>query len=78
MSGGAERALENPALVRDLIAFVDPAPRSYDEVMAAWRTACPRLTIWEDALDRGYVRRAPGGLVEATAEGRAFLRRFGA
>ena len=28
-------------------------------VIEAWRTSCPRLTIWEDAVDRGYVTREP-------------------
>jgi hypothetical protein len=71
VSGAA--GLDNPALVRDLVAFVAAAPRPYPEVMAAWRTSCPQLTIWEDALERGFVRRAPGGRVEATPAGRAFL-----
>ena len=26
--------------------------------MAAWQTSCPRLTIWEDAVDGGFVARA--------------------
>ena len=32
---------------------------SYAEVIETWRTSCPRLTIWEDAVDRGYVARRP-------------------
>lgn len=39
----------NP-LTRDLLAWVDRSPRSYTETMEAWRSTCPRLTIWEDAL----------------------------
>ena len=30
----------------------------YDEVMEAWRTSCPRLTVWEDAVDRSFVQHA--------------------
>ena len=53
------------------------APRPYGEVMEAWRTSCPRLTIWEDAVDAGLVAhlRAPGqpAMVEVTARGAALL-----
>ena len=64
-------------LVRDLIEWVAREPRTYAEVIEAWRTSCPRLTVWEDAVDRGYVVRAAdarrGVLVVATAAGHAFL-----
>lgn len=67
-------------LVLDLVASVAAAPRPYAEVMAAWRSSCPRLTVWEDALDAGLVAcRADGGalLVAATAAGRAALAAAG-
>ncbi len=32
------------------------SPRSYGEVMDAWRTSCPRLPVWEDAVDLDLVR----------------------
>ena len=64
-------------LIRDLVEWVAREPRPYAEVMDAWRTSCPRLTIWEDAVDRGLVRRemmADGKLgVAATPEGHALL-----
>jgi hypothetical protein len=44
-------------LVMDLVAFVAKQPRPYDEVIDAWRTSCPRLTVWEDAIDRGLITR---------------------
>ena len=69
--------LENRSLVRDLVRWVSEAPRPYDEVMTAWRTSCPRLTVWEDAVDAGLVRLEFEGaarVVTVTAEGRAFLR----
>ena len=53
-------------------------PRPYADVMDAWRTSCPRLTIFEDAIDRGFIesRTASGGgvLVAATPAGTAMLR----
>lgn len=70
--------LQNKALVLDLIESLAERPRAYAEVMDAWRTSCPRLTIWEDAVDLGFVRRtrraALGSSVEATPAGLAFLR----
>jgi hypothetical protein len=69
--------MENKALVLDLVEWVAERPRAYADVMEAWRTSCPRLTIWEDAVDHGFVvrvqRDGAGLMVDATAAGRAFL-----
>jgi hypothetical protein len=67
-------------LVLDLVASVAARPRPYAEVMAAWRTSCPRLTVWEDAVDAGFVAcRTEGGVlvVAATEAGRAALAAAG-
>ncbi len=65
-------------LILDLVEWVSKAPRPYADVMEAWRTSCPRLTVWEDAVDRGYlVRERVDGrsvLVKVTPLGRQFLR----
>lgn len=60
-------------LILDLVAWVAERPRPYAEVMDAWRTSCPRLPVWEDAVDRGLVRRTTGAMVEATTAGLAAL-----
>ncbi|MBN8988248.1 MAG: hypothetical protein J0H42_08380 [Rhizobiales bacterium] len=69
------------ALVLDLVEWVAREPRPYAEVIETWRTSCPRLTIWEDAVDRGYVaRQAVEGLgvhVAITEGGQKFLREHG-
>jgi len=69
------------ALILDLVEWVAREPRTYAEVLDAWRTSCPRLTVWEDALERGLVERAAAGangmLVTATARGRELLRARG-
>ena len=44
-------------LILDSVEWVASEPRAYSDVMEAWRTSCPRLTVWEDAVDRGLVRR---------------------
>jgi len=68
-------------LVTDLVAFVARQPRPYDEVIDAWRTSCPRLTVWEDAIDRGLItrRRAEDKTltVQATSAGLLFLQERG-
>ena len=59
-------------LVLDFVEWVAREPRAYAEVIATWKTSCPRLTIWEDASERGYVAREtrPGmGLIIAVTEG---------
>ena len=68
--------IHNTALVLDLIEWLAGASRPYAEVMDAWRTSCPRLTIWEDAVDHGFVacrRGEHGTIVRATDAGRALL-----
>jgi hypothetical protein len=44
-------------LILDLLEWLGPGPRLYSEVLDAWRTSCPRLPVWEDANDRGYLER---------------------
>ncbi len=68
-------------LILDFLEWVAAEPRPYGEVMDAWRTSCPRLTVWEDCVDRGLVMRRHdrrlGTLIEPTAEGLALLRLCG-
>jgi hypothetical protein len=44
-------------LTIDFLAWLAAKPRDYSEVMEAWRTSCPRLTVWEDAIDAGLITR---------------------
>jgi D-3-phosphoglycerate dehydrogenase len=45
------------ALILELLQWLAKRERSYEEVMDAWRTSCPRLPIWEEVNDRGLVMR---------------------
>jgi hypothetical protein len=45
------------ALILDLLEWIGPEPRPYAEVLDAWRTSCPRLPVWEEATDRGFIAR---------------------
>jgi D-3-phosphoglycerate dehydrogenase len=67
------------ALVLDLLEWIGPAPRPYDEVLDAWRTSCPRLPVWEEANERGFLVRqrqldAGGVLIAVSATGQAHLQ----
>ena len=68
-------------LVLDLVEWIAREPRLYAEVIDAWRTSCPRLTVWEDAIDRGFVQRKTGRagavFVIVTAAGEDFLHENG-
>ena len=61
------------ALILDLVEWVAAAPRSQADVMEVWRTSCPRLPVWEEAVERGLVAR--GSVITATEAGRELLRR---
>jgi hypothetical protein len=63
----------NDALLFDLVEWLAKESRSYAQTMAAWSTYCPCLTIWEDAVDRGFVFAGEAGRVTVTEAGRKFL-----
>lgn len=58
----------------DLVEWLERCPRTYTEAIEVWRTSCPRLTVWEDAVDGGLIAIAtdPDGVlrVHATDFGR--------
>lgn len=62
------------------LAWVAARRRSHVETMDAWRTSCPRLSVWEDALAEDLVRVeravAPRGQAEVglTEKGAALLK----
>jgi hypothetical protein len=65
-------------LVLQFLDWVSSRPRTYSEAMDAWRTSCPRLTVWEDALIDGLIQLESGGslqqsLVTLTPRGRNIL-----
>ena len=68
------------ALILDLLEWIGPFARPYDEVLDAWRTSCPRFPVWEDAKQRGLVevRRDParGESVAVSAVGVEHVRAF--
>jgi hypothetical protein len=80
MTYGGTMADNLEYLVLDLLEWLGSSPRPYSEVLDAWRTSCPRLPVWEDANDRGFIRRlnepGRGQLVSVSAAGAEHVRRF--
>ena len=66
------------ALILDLLEWIGSDSRPYSEVIEAWRTSCPRLPIWEEANDRGFLNHEHqaglGGFISVSPVGLAFLR----
>lgn len=68
-------------LILDLLEWIAREPRSYADVLNSWRTSCPRLTVWEDCIDRGFTTRmhvaGHGSVVQVTTAGLSFLQQHG-
>ena len=63
-------------LILDLLQWLRDEPKPYEDVMDAWRTSCPRLTVWEDAIDAGFIVRQPSGastMIAITDAGRQHI-----
>ena len=68
------------ALTLQFLAFVADGERTYAQTMEAWRSTCPRMPIWEDAVRDGLVQIQNGGAMKSsrivlTMRGRAKLGR---
>lgn len=65
------------SLLGDMLQWLARAQPSYSESIEAWRTSCPRLQVWEEAFERGFVARcvrADGAqAVSVTQAGHRFL-----
>ena len=67
--------------VHEFLTWVGRCPRTYADAMEAWRSSCPRYTVWEDAHAAGLIHVADGGPaldsapVTLTPRGQAVLGR---
>jgi hypothetical protein len=43
-------------LTLEFLTWVARRPRNYAEAMEAWRSNCPRQSVWEDALLDGLIQ----------------------
>lgn len=65
-------------LMVEFLTWISCQSRTYADVMAAWRSSCPRQSVWEDALADDFVRLERGvaldqSRVTLTARGCAIL-----
>jgi hypothetical protein len=67
-------------LLRQFLHWVGEGGRTYGAAMEGWRSSCPRLSIWEDALGGGLIRIESRGALDMahaavllTPAGRAVL-----
>ena len=60
----------------EFLTWIATRRRAYREAMDAWRSTCPRHTVWEDALMDGFIQVESGPQqpeVTLTPRGRAVL-----
>jgi hypothetical protein len=65
-------------LMIQFLTWVASRPRTHADAMEAWRSSCPRLTVWEDALLDGLIQVVTDGQsgqagVTLTSRGKALL-----
>jgi hypothetical protein len=77
-----EHATREPVnlLTLEFLAWISSRPRTYAETMEAWRSTCPRNSVWEDALIDGLIQIESGGTMNRskvilTLRGRTLLDR---
>lgn len=77
----AAAARDAPAteLTYQFLLWLFERPRTYGEAMDAWRTSCPRMSVWEDALSDGLIQLGDGRFrkrqIVITQRGLSLLRR---
>ena len=64
--------------VLEFLAWVSIRPRTYSEAMESWRSTCPRLSTWEDALSDDLIQIESGDTLDQarvtlTARGKALI-----
>jgi hypothetical protein len=77
MSAETSEEAAAAALTLQFLDFIADG-RTYGETMEAWRSTCPRMPIWEDAVRDGLVRIENGGAMKSsrivlTPQGKALL-----
>jgi len=69
---------DSPSLIMiQFLSWVADRPRTYAQAMEAWRTSCPQLSVWEDAVIEDLVRIDGNGVraVVLTKRGAAVLQK---
>ena len=63
------------SLTLQLLEWVAEKPRTHVDLMEAWKTSCPRQSIWEDACADNLIGCGPGRTAQVflTEKGRRCL-----
>ena len=64
--------METTASTLELLTWVTARTRSYEDVVEAWKSNCPRYAVWDDAVTAGLVTAGRDG-VALTERGLAAL-----
>jgi hypothetical protein len=63
------------ALTRQLLEWIAGSRQTYGQALEVWKTSCPRMSIWEDALMDGLIDCDPTTkVVSLSDKGHVFLR----
>ena len=57
------------AATLQLLVWIAEQSRSYGETIEVWKTSCPLLSVWEDALAEDLVRIERGCVLLTAAGG---------
>ena len=47
--------MEITASTLELLTWITARPRTYVDVVEAWKSNCPRYAVWDDAVTAGLV-----------------------
>jgi hypothetical protein len=64
--------MEITASTLELLTWVTARERTYEGVVEAWKSNCPRYAVWDDAVTAGLVTAGRNG-VALTERGLAVL-----
>jgi hypothetical protein len=64
--------MEITASTLELLTWVAARERTYEDVVEAWKSNCPRYAVWDDAVTDGLVTAGRDG-VALTERGLAAL-----
>jgi hypothetical protein len=81
MTGAAAQDARVNVLMIEFLTWLSSRQRTYDEAADAWRSTCPRHTVWEDAFIDGLVQVKAGDTpaqcgIALSPRGRAILEIF--
>ena len=54
--------MEITASTLELLTWVTARERSYEDVVEAWKSNCPRYAVWDDAVTAGLVTAGRNGV----------------